>query len=87
MVATVDHISGGRVELGLGAGWNQTEHEAYGFPFPELAERIDQVTGDDVGEGHRAGGRRRERACVHVGRHETRLALRSAHPMRNSPTT
>jgi F420-dependent oxidoreductase-like protein len=41
MVATVDHISGGRVELGLGAGWNQTEHEAYGFPFPELAERID----------------------------------------------
>jgi F420-dependent oxidoreductase-like protein len=41
MVATVDHISGGRVELGLGAGWNQSEHEAYGFPFPELAERIE----------------------------------------------
>src|SRR4051794_11274064 len=32
--ATVDHISGGRVELGLGAGWYQMEHEAFGFPFP-----------------------------------------------------
>jgi F420-dependent oxidoreductase-like protein len=41
MVATVDHISGGRVELGLGAGWNQAEHDAYGFPFPELGVRIE----------------------------------------------
>jgi F420-dependent oxidoreductase-like protein len=41
MVATVDHISGGRVELGLGAGWNQAEHDAYGFPFPELGVRVE----------------------------------------------
>ncbi len=41
MVATVDHISGGRVELGLGAGWNAGEHEAFGFPFPELGERME----------------------------------------------
>ena len=41
MVATVDHISVGRVELGLGAGWNRAEHDAYGFPFPELAERME----------------------------------------------
>jgi F420-dependent oxidoreductase-like protein len=41
MVATVDHISGGRVELGLGAGWNQAEHDAYGFPFPDLGERME----------------------------------------------
>lgn len=43
MVATVDHISGGRVELGMGAGWNQREHEAYGFAFPELGERFDEL--------------------------------------------
>ncbi len=41
MVATADHISGGRVELGLGAGWNVPEHEAYGFPFPDLGERME----------------------------------------------
>src|SRR5581483_12054287 len=32
----VDHISGGRVELGLGAGWNEPEHRAYGFPFAPM---------------------------------------------------
>jgi alkanesulfonate monooxygenase SsuD/methylene tetrahydromethanopterin reductase-like flavin-dependent oxidoreductase (luciferase family) len=37
---TVDHISGGRVEVGMGAGWMEPEHRAYGFPFPELAERL-----------------------------------------------
>lgn len=39
-VATIDHVSGGRVELGLGAGWNEPEHSAYGFPFPETGERV-----------------------------------------------
>ena len=39
--ATVDHISDGRVEVGLGAGWNQTEHARYGFPFPPLRERME----------------------------------------------
>jgi len=38
--ATADHISGGRIELGLGAGWMQREHRAYGFPFPETPERL-----------------------------------------------
>src|SRR6195256_3652455 len=38
-VATVDHISGGRIELGLGAGWMEREHRAYGFPFPETSTR------------------------------------------------
>ena len=41
MVATVDHISDGRVELGLGGGWNVSEHEAHGFPFPDLGERME----------------------------------------------
>jgi F420-dependent oxidoreductase-like protein len=39
-VATVDHISGGRVELGLGAGWMELEHRAYGFDFPPTPERV-----------------------------------------------
>jgi F420-dependent oxidoreductase-like protein len=38
---TVDHVSGGRVELGLGAGWNELEHSSYGFPFTELRTRMD----------------------------------------------
>jgi F420-dependent oxidoreductase-like protein len=40
VVATADHVSGGRIELGLGAGWNEPEHRAYGFPFPELSVRL-----------------------------------------------
>src|SRR5215208_8026654 len=38
---TVDHISGGRVEVGMGAGWNRAEHERYGFPFPPTRDRMD----------------------------------------------
>ncbi len=40
-VATVDQISGGRVEPGLGAGWWEREHEAYGFDLPQLGPRMD----------------------------------------------
>ena len=42
-VTTVDHISGGRVELGMGAGWMELEHEAFGFPFPPLGERLEHL--------------------------------------------
>jgi alkanesulfonate monooxygenase SsuD/methylene tetrahydromethanopterin reductase-like flavin-dependent oxidoreductase (luciferase family) len=38
---TADHISGGRIEVGLGAGWHEREHAAYGFPFPPTGERMD----------------------------------------------
>jgi alkanesulfonate monooxygenase SsuD/methylene tetrahydromethanopterin reductase-like flavin-dependent oxidoreductase (luciferase family) len=41
-VVTADHISGGgRIELGMGTGWLEAEHAAYGFPFPPLGERFD----------------------------------------------
>ncbi|WP_432573880.1 LLM class F420-dependent oxidoreductase [Kineococcus sp. SYSU DK005] len=41
-VAQVDEMSGGRVELGLGTGWYEEEHAAYGIPFPPLKERFDR---------------------------------------------
>src|SRR5919108_368204 len=36
----VDHASGGRVEVGMGGGWMDREHLAYGFPFPAVSERM-----------------------------------------------
>ena len=42
-VAEVDAMSGGRVELGLGAGWYEQEHAAYGIPFPSLGERFERL--------------------------------------------
>jgi F420-dependent oxidoreductase-like protein len=42
-VAEVDDMSGGRVELGLGAGWYEAEHAAYGIPFPALGERFSRL--------------------------------------------
>ncbi|MEY8018723.1 LLM class F420-dependent oxidoreductase [Mycobacterium servetii] len=42
-VAQVDEMSGGRVELGLGSGWFEKEHRAYGIPFPPLRERFDRL--------------------------------------------
>jgi F420-dependent oxidoreductase-like protein len=43
MVAQVDAMSGGRIELGLGAGWFEREHTALGIPFPPLGERFDRL--------------------------------------------
>ena len=44
IVAQVDAMSGGRVELGLGAGWFEEEHTAFGIPFPpSVAERFDRL--------------------------------------------
>jgi F420-dependent oxidoreductase-like protein len=42
-VAQVDAMSGGRVEIGLGAGWFEAEHAAYGIPFPPVAERFERL--------------------------------------------
>lgn len=46
MAATLDHITGGRVVLGLGAGWQENEHKQYGIPFftmPERLKRLDEA--------------------------------------------
>lgn len=43
-VAQIDDMSNGRIELGLGAGWFDTEHTAYGIPFPTLGQRFDMLS-------------------------------------------
>lgn len=40
---TVDHVSGGRLELGIGTGWYEPEHERFGLPFPPPAEMVDRL--------------------------------------------
>ena len=42
-IATIDHLSGGRADMGLGAGWAFNEYEAYGIPFPSTKERLDML--------------------------------------------
>jgi alkanesulfonate monooxygenase SsuD/methylene tetrahydromethanopterin reductase-like flavin-dependent oxidoreductase (luciferase family) len=42
-VTTVDHVSGGRAELGIGAGWYEAEHVTYGFPFLTTRQRLDEL--------------------------------------------
>ena len=43
MAATVDHISNGRLVIGIGAAWNVREHQAYGWEFPSMRERSDRL--------------------------------------------
>jgi F420-dependent oxidoreductase-like protein len=43
IAATIDHISGGRVEYGVGAAWFESEHRQYGIPFPRLGVRMDML--------------------------------------------
>src|SRR5919106_2181778 len=42
-VITIDEISDGRAELGIGAGWYEAEHEEFGFRFPSVRERVDEL--------------------------------------------
>jgi F420-dependent oxidoreductase-like protein len=54
LVTTADHVSGGRIELGLGTGWSEIEHTAYGFPFLSMKERMDMLEEqlEIIHEGH-----------------------------------
>ena len=74
-VAQVDQMSGGRVELGIGAGWFEGEHTAYGIPFPALGERFDRFE-EQLADHHRAVG--------HAGGRDVRLR-RHALPSSRTP--
>jgi F420-dependent oxidoreductase-like protein len=43
MITCLDHASGGRIEVGMGAGWNEEEHRQFGIPYPPLRERFDRL--------------------------------------------
>jgi F420-dependent oxidoreductase-like protein len=43
MAATIDHVSGGRMEMGLGAAWYEDEHDQYNIPFPRIGVRMDML--------------------------------------------
>jgi F420-dependent oxidoreductase-like protein len=64
---TVDEISGGRAELGLGAGWWTEEHETHGFPFPPVRERM-QMLAEQLEIVH---GLFKEPVFTYEGRHYT----------------
>ena len=66
-VVTADHVSGGRVELGLGAGWFEREHAAFGFPFPSDAERM-EILGEQLEIVHRLWDRDEDEVTFE-GRH------------------
>ena len=72
MAAQVDIISGGRLLLGLGAGWQENEHEAYGIPFHSMRERLEirplRFVRRQSDPGHHVG--QREDDDVRVGRRE-----------------
>ena len=42
-LTTIDHLSGGRLEIGLGAGWHEMEYRAYGIPFEPIGKRMDML--------------------------------------------
>jgi F420-dependent oxidoreductase-like protein len=67
VVATADHVSDGRVELGMGAGWFENEHRAYGFPFPPVGERF-AILEEQVEIVHRLWDRD-ERSVTFEGTH------------------
>lgn len=67
VVVTADHVSGGRVELGMGAGWFEGEHTAYGFPFPPVSQRFAMLE-EQVEVVHRVWDRDQD-AVTFEGKH------------------
>jgi F420-dependent oxidoreductase-like protein len=80
MATTIDHVSGGRMELGLGAAWYEDEHRQYGVPFPRIGERMDML--DDACRIVRALWTQ-ERATVEGKHFSVRDALAEPKPIQD----
>jgi len=78
MISTLDTISGGRMELGIGAGWKREEWLAYGYGFPETSERLARL-GDDLEVITRMLAGDRHEQATYEGRYA------SVHRARNVP--
>lgn len=74
-VTTADHVSGGRVELGMGAGWSEIEHLAYGFPFHDTRTRM-EVLSEQIEIVHRQWT---EEVFSFQGKHYSLTELRALH--------
>ncbi len=70
MISTMDVISGGRMELGIGAGWKRDEWEAYGYGFPSTNERLARL-GDDLEVIERMLAPGRSTHATYEGRHSS----------------
>jgi F420-dependent oxidoreductase-like protein len=79
ITTTLDVISGGRAVLGLGAAWNEEEHDAYGIPFPPLRERFERL--EDALRIARAMFSASE-STVEGRHHSTRAVLNNPQPLR-----
>jgi alkanesulfonate monooxygenase SsuD/methylene tetrahydromethanopterin reductase-like flavin-dependent oxidoreductase (luciferase family) len=78
--ATIDHLSGGRAEIGLGAGWAEAEYAAFGIRFPPLGERLDLL--DEAAAAVRAllHDGKADVAGAHVRLRDARLEPRPVQP-------
>lgn len=82
IAATVDHVSGGRIELGLGSGWLRREHEAFGFPFPPLRER-QKMFAEQIEIVHRLWTQ--DRVTFHGSHYQLNDAMGMPKPLSNPP--
>ena len=74
-VTTADHVSDGRVELGMGAGWSEVEHVAYGFPFHDTSTRMEMLA-EQIEIVHRQWT---EEVFSFEGKHYSLSELRALH--------